>query len=178
MEGAASTAQRRRTRLVPHYSWSCALANTHAAHLAPSARDSRSSRLSVSSSLLSQILKADSAPVSFVSCNLGFALCDRWIQLISSRSNTTDLTVAREVLKHVYATERLQTPMSPGAVLGTYGTLWARARSIGYWREVVRSGEYARLGMYALEAYDIFKVRITVPYLEGGGLIIVLWVFF
>jgi hypothetical protein len=109
---------------------------------------------------------------------LGFALCDRWIQLISSRSNTTDLTVAREVLKHVYATERLQTPMSPGAVLGTYGTLWARARSIGYWREVVRSGEYARLGMYALEAYDIFKVRITVPYLEGGGLIIVLWVFF
>jgi F-type H+-transporting ATPase subunit g len=87
--------------------------------------------------------------------------------------------VAREVLKHVYATtERLQPPMSLGAVLGTYGTLWARARSIGYWGEVVRSGEYARLGVYALEAYGIFKVRFTVPYLEGGGLITVLWGFF
>jgi len=69
-----------------------------------------------------------------------------------------NLAVAREVLKHVYAAERLQPPSSLGAVLGTYGTLWGRARSIGYWREVVRSGEYARLGVYALEAYGIFKV--------------------
>jgi len=46
-------------------------------------------------------------------------------------------------------------------VFGTYGTLWARARSLGYWREVVRSGEYARLGVYALEAYGIFKVRFV-----------------
>jgi len=49
-------------------------------------------------------------------------------------------------------------PTSLGAVFGTYGTLWARPRSLGYWREVVRSGEYARLGMYALESYGIFKV--------------------
>ena len=69
-----------------------------------------------------------------------------------------NLAVAREVLEHVYAAERLQPPTSLGAVLGTYGTLWARARSVGYWREVVRSGEYARLGVYALEAYGIFKV--------------------
>jgi F-type H+-transporting ATPase subunit g len=70
-----------------------------------------------------------------------------------------NLAVAREVLKHVYAAERLQPPSSLGAVLGTYGTLLARARSVGYWREVVRSGEYARLSVYALEAYGIFKVR-------------------
>jgi F-type H+-transporting ATPase subunit g len=71
-----------------------------------------------------------------------------------------NLAVVREVLKHVYAAERLRPPSSLGAVLGTYGTLWGRARSIGYWREVVRSGEYARLGVYALEAYGIFKVRV------------------
>ena len=68
--------------------------------------------------------------------------------------------MAREVLKHVYTAERLQPPTSFGAVLGTYSTLWARARSIGYWRDVVRSGEYARLGVYAIEAYGIFKVRV------------------
>jgi hypothetical protein len=34
-----------------------------------------------------------------------------------------NLAVAHEVLKHVYADERLQPPTSLGAVLGTYGTL-------------------------------------------------------
>ncbi|KAH9991756.1 hypothetical protein BJV77DRAFT_1060672 [Russula vinacea] len=61
-----------------------------------------------------------------------------------------NLSVTREVLKHIYTAERLQPPTSFGAVLGTYSTLWARARSIG-------SGEYARLGVYAIEAYGIFK---------------------
>jgi len=69
-----------------------------------------------------------------------------------------NLAVAREVLKYVYTAERLRPPTSLGAVFGTYGTLWGRARSLGYWREVVRNGEYARLGVYALEAYGIFKV--------------------
>ena len=41
---------------------------------------------------------------------------------------------------------------------GTYGTLWGRARSVAYWRKVVASGEWARLGVYAVEAYGIFKV--------------------
>ncbi len=70
-----------------------------------------------------------------------------------------NLAVAREVLKHVHAAERLQPPTSLVAVLGMCGTLWARA--VGYWREVVRSGEYARLGVYALEAYGIFKVAFS-----------------
>jgi F-type H+-transporting ATPase subunit g len=74
-----------------------------------------------------------------------------------------NLSVTREVLKHVYTAERLQPPTSVGAVLGTYSALWARARSVGYWREVVRSGEYARLGVYALEAYAVFKVSVPLP---------------
>ena len=49
--------------------------------------------------------------------------------------------------------------MSLGAVFGKYGALCVRARSLGYWREVVRSGECARLSVYALEAYVVFKVR-------------------
>ena len=70
--------------------------------------------------------------------------------------------MAREVLQHVYTAERLQPPTSFGAVLGTYGTLWGRARSVAYWRQVVTSGEWARLGVYAVEAYGIFKV-LTYP---------------
>ncbi|KAH9050356.1 hypothetical protein EDB83DRAFT_2399960 [Lactarius deliciosus] len=69
-----------------------------------------------------------------------------------------NLSVAREVLKHVYTAERLQPPTSLGAVFGTYGTLWGRARSVAYWRQVVASGEWARLGVYAVEAYGIFKI--------------------
>ncbi|KAH8987455.1 hypothetical protein EDB92DRAFT_1875861 [Lactarius akahatsu] len=49
-------------------------------------------------------------------------------------------------------------PQSLGAVFGTYGTLWGRARSVTYWRQVVASGEWARLGVYAVEAYGIFKI--------------------
>ncbi|KAF8260606.1 hypothetical protein EI94DRAFT_1610179 [Lactarius quietus] len=69
-----------------------------------------------------------------------------------------NLSVAREVLKHVYTAERLQPPTSVGAVLGSYGTLWGRASSVAYWRQVVTSGEWARLGVYAVEAYGIFKI--------------------
>jgi hypothetical protein len=34
------------------------------------------------------------------------------------------------------------------------------AHLVGYWRGAVRSGDYSRLGMYAVEAYDIFKVGV------------------
>jgi F-type H+-transporting ATPase subunit g len=64
------------------------------------------------------------------------------------------------VLKHVYITERLQPPTSLGSVLGTYATLSGRARSVGYWREVVKSGEWARLSVYAVKAYGILKCRL------------------
>jgi hypothetical protein len=32
-----------------------------------------------------------------------------------------------------------------------------RAHLVGYWREVVRSGEYTRLGVYTVEAYGHFQ---------------------
>jgi len=46
-------------------------------------------------------------------------------------------------------------------VFGAYGVLWARTRTLGYWREVVLNGEDARLGMYALDGYGIFNVRFV-----------------
>lgn len=71
---------------------------------------------------------------------------------------TYNLTVARELLKQVYVAERMQPPTSVNTVLNAYSTIWARVTNPTYWREIVRSGDWAKIGIYALEAYGIFKV--------------------
>jgi hypothetical protein len=71
-----------------------------------------------------------------------------------------NFTVVCEVLKQVYTAERLQLPALLGSVFGTYTMLWAHACSIGYQRDVVKSGEWACLGVYAVEVYGIFKVPV------------------
>ncbi|KIP08010.1 hypothetical protein PHLGIDRAFT_23748 [Phlebiopsis gigantea 11061_1 CR5-6] len=68
-----------------------------------------------------------------------------------------NFTVAREFLKHIYVAERLQPP-SLSTVQSAYSTIWSRASSPAYWKEIFRTGEYARLGIYAVEAYGIFKI--------------------
>ena len=52
------------------------------------------------------------------------------------------------------------------------------AHSVGCWGEVLWSGEYARLGVWALEAYSTFKVRfisllrqLSLSFCQRGGLI-------
>ncbi|PCH42708.1 hypothetical protein WOLCODRAFT_40665, partial [Wolfiporia cocos MD-104 SS10] len=70
---------------------------------------------------------------------------------------TYNFSVAREFLKQVYVAERLQPP-SAATFTYVYSTLWARASNPAYWRELVRSGEWAKVGVYAVEAYGIFKI--------------------
>lgn len=71
-----------------------------------------------------------------------------------------NFSVAREFLKHIYVAERLQPP-SLSTVQSAYSTIWSRASSPAYWKEIFRTGEYAKLGIYAVEAYGIFKVSST-----------------
>ncbi|KAF9804986.1 hypothetical protein IEO21_09238 [Rhodonia placenta] len=71
---------------------------------------------------------------------------------------TYNWSVAREFLKQVYVAERLQPPASTTAITNAYSALWSRARNPAYWRELVRSGEWAKVGVYAVEAYGIFKI--------------------
>ena len=71
---------------------------------------------------------------------------------------TYNLSVARELLKQVYIAERLQPPLNPQAWTDAYTTLAQRARNLDYWREILRNGEWAKVGLYAIEAYTIFKV--------------------
>lgn len=67
--------------------------------------------------------------------------------------------VAREFLKQIYVAERLQPP-SLSTVQSVYKSLWANATSPAYIRELVSSGAYLKVGVYAVEAYGIFKVSI------------------
>ncbi|KAI0723695.1 mitochondrial ATP synthase g subunit-domain-containing protein, partial [Fomitopsis betulina] len=69
-----------------------------------------------------------------------------------------NFAVAREFLKQVYIAERLQPPTSLSTLQNVYSTLWSRASNPAYWRELVRSGEWTKVGIYAVEAYGVFKI--------------------
>lgn len=71
---------------------------------------------------------------------------------------TYNLQVTRELLKQVYVGERLQIPHWTTFV-SEYSLLWSRVRNPAFLREMVRSGEWMKVGVYALEGYGIFKVR-------------------
>jgi len=68
------------------------------------------------------------------------------------------LSVAREFFKQVYVREGLAPPADLATIQNTYQTLFARARDINYWRGVAQSGEWAKVGIYGLEAYFIFHI--------------------
>jgi hypothetical protein len=70
-----------------------------------------------------------------------------------------NLAVGRAILRHIYIAERLNPPLALDAWTSAYRTLWARAASRTWWREAAATGELARVAVYALEAYGIFKVR-------------------
>ncbi|TFK50161.1 hypothetical protein OE88DRAFT_1632117 [Heliocybe sulcata] len=69
-----------------------------------------------------------------------------------------NLSVAREILKQVYVAERLQPPNSWSTITNAYSTIYARASNPAYWREIFRNGDWARIGVYGLEAYFVFKM--------------------
>ncbi|KAJ7096529.1 mitochondrial ATP synthase g subunit-domain-containing protein [Mycena belliarum] len=68
-----------------------------------------------------------------------------------------NFAVFREVVKQVYRAE-LQPPKDLAAVRSAYETLYKRATDASYWRGIMQSGEIARVGIYAVEAYGIFKI--------------------
>ncbi|ESK90004.1 hypothetical protein Moror_7934 [Moniliophthora roreri MCA 2997] len=71
---------------------------------------------------------------------------------------TYNLAVAREVVKLVYRAEGLSPPTSVDTIRTAYQNIWARASSREYWQQAIKSGEIARLAIYGLEAYGIFKI--------------------
>ncbi|KAJ7364361.1 hypothetical protein B0H14DRAFT_2760503 [Mycena olivaceomarginata] len=68
-----------------------------------------------------------------------------------------NFAVAREVVKQVYHAE-LQFPSNASTWRTAYETLYKRATDAAYWRGIVQSGEITKVGIYAVEAYGIFKI--------------------
>ncbi|KAF7316599.1 hypothetical protein HMN09_00392400 [Mycena chlorophos] len=72
-----------------------------------------------------------------------------------------NLSVARELAKQIYHAE-LTFPTGPNGAVATfrtaYETLYKRAIDLSYWRGLIQSGDIARVGVYAVEAYGIFKI--------------------
>ena len=68
--------------------------------------------------------------------------------------------VARELLKQIYIVERLQPPTSFATITDAYSVLWTRAKNPQYWRDLLTTGDWARVAVYAVEAYTIFKVGL------------------
>lgn len=80
--------------------------------------------------------------------------------LAAKNSFLYNFAVFREVVKQVYRAE-LQPPKDLTTIRTAYETLYQRAMDASYWRSIMQSGEIAKVGIYAVEAYGIFKVSIS-----------------
>ena len=69
-----------------------------------------------------------------------------------------NLKVAGAIAKQVYRAERLAPPTSLEQITSSYKTLWSRASDAGYWSKLVSSGEWQKVGIYAIEALGIFTI--------------------
>ncbi|KAJ3826018.1 mitochondrial ATP synthase g subunit-domain-containing protein [Lentinula raphanica] len=69
-----------------------------------------------------------------------------------------NFAVFREFAKQVYRAEGLSPPSSIDVVRSAYRTMWTNATSKAFWQNAISNGEVAKLGIYALEAYGIFKI--------------------
>ncbi|KAJ7928747.1 mitochondrial ATP synthase g subunit-domain-containing protein [Mycena leptocephala] len=68
-----------------------------------------------------------------------------------------NVAVAREIVKQVYHAE-LQFPKDAATWRTAYETLYKRATDASYWRSIMDNGDIAKVGIYAVEAYGIFKI--------------------
>ena len=68
--------------------------------------------------------------------------------------------------QQVYVAERLQPPTSFSTISSAYSSIWRNAISPEFWREIIKTGQWKRMGVYAVEAYGVFKVSSSFPVYE------------
>ncbi|CAO1626358.1 unnamed protein product [Parajaminaea phylloscopi] len=66
--------------------------------------------------------------------------------------------VVGHVAKQVYIAESLAPPTSFNVVRESLQTLYRRAIDGAYWQKLLRTGEWRKVGLYAVEAYGIFTI--------------------
>lgn len=62
------------------------------------------------------------------------------------------------IAKQVYIAESLAPPKSFAVVRESLQTLYRRAIDASYWQRLLQSGEWKKVGIYAVEAYGIFTI--------------------
>ncbi|WVW80350.1 hypothetical protein I302_102330 [Kwoniella bestiolae CBS 10118] len=66
--------------------------------------------------------------------------------------------VVASVAKQVWQAEKLSPPLDSATWARAYSQIYSRATNGGYWRDLLKTGAWAGLGVAALEAYGIFKI--------------------
>ncbi|WRT65901.1 uncharacterized protein IL334_002852 [Kwoniella shivajii] len=66
--------------------------------------------------------------------------------------------VVASVAKQVWQAEKLAPPLDAATWARAYSQIWSRATNGGYWRNLLKTGGWASLGVAAVEAYGIFSI--------------------
>lgn len=74
--------------------------------------------------------------------------------------------MTREILKQIYIRESLQPP-SLSTIRSAYSSLWSQINTPGLMRNLFKNGDVGRVGIYGLQAYGIFKVRLRILFFCG-----------
>lgn len=69
-----------------------------------------------------------------------------------------NLRVAGALFRQVYVAEGLAPPRSLQVIQDAYKTIYARAIDPNYWTGLLKSGEWKKVAVYAVEAYGIFHI--------------------
>ncbi|KAH9810583.1 mitochondrial ATP synthase g subunit-domain-containing protein [Melampsora americana] len=68
-----------------------------------------------------------------------------------------NLIFTKEILKQVYLKENLNPP-NLNQIKLTYLQFFQNSTSLTFWKSLIDSGEYKRIGIYTLEAIGIFSI--------------------
>ncbi|KAK1927887.1 mitochondrial ATP synthase g subunit-domain-containing protein [Papiliotrema laurentii] len=66
--------------------------------------------------------------------------------------------VAGSLLRQVYQAEKLAFPTSLSTWARAYAEIYGKASHAGWWKETLKNGTWAGVGIAALEAYGIFSI--------------------
>ncbi|WVR05648.1 hypothetical protein IAU60_002670 [Kwoniella sp. DSM 27419] len=66
--------------------------------------------------------------------------------------------VASSLARQVWQAEKLAPPLDAHTWARAYAQIWGKATNGGYWRDLLKTGAWAGLGVAALEAYGIFSI--------------------
>ncbi|OWZ34505.1 F-type H+-transporting ATPase subunit G [Cryptococcus neoformans AD2-60a] len=66
--------------------------------------------------------------------------------------------VFASICRQVWQAEKLSPPLELATWARAYSEIYSKAVNGGYWKNVLKTGAWAGLGVAALEAYGIFKI--------------------